>query len=371
MLFFLYFIITVLFIILITVSVNALFGPFLAKQHKLQSTPKVSLLIPARNEEKNIGTCLDHLLKQDYKNIEIIVLDDNSDDDTSAIVKNYSQYNGQITLIEGMELPDDWTGKNWACHQLGKKASGEIFIFTDADTQHGPHAVSNTAAWMQKLDLGMLSSFPQQITVTISEKLIVPVIDFFVYGLLMLWTTYFLKSPAFAAANGQWIAFKKEAYQEIGGHESVKNEVVEDVELNRRAKNLNMKTLTMAGTNAVYCRMYHSAHEVWHGFTKNFFGLTGHNIFIFLLIEFLLLSCCVLPYLIWMFSSTSFEIYLIILLNIAIRAVLAIRFKHPFLISILLHPVSILYAAIIGFNSYYQFHWGHFQWKDRQIHFNE
>jgi chlorobactene glucosyltransferase len=368
--FFLYFIIIFLFIILITISVNALFGPFLATRHKLHKTPKVSLLIPARNEEKNIGKCLDHLLGQDYENIEIIVLNDNSNDNTSSIVQKYSGDYSQITLAEGTELPDGWTGKNWACQQLGKKASGEIFIFTDADTQHGPCAVSNTVAWMQKLDLGMLSSFPQQITETISEKLIVPVIDFFVYGLLMLWTTYFIKSPAFAAANGQWIAFKKQTYQKVGGHESVKNEVVEDVELNRKAKSLNIKTLTAAGTNAVYCRMYHSANEVWHGFTKNFYGLTGHNILVFLLIEFLLLSCCVLPYFIWVLYLKSFEIYLIILLNILIRAVLAIRFKHPLLISILLHPLSILYAAIIGFNSYYQFHWGYFQWKDRKISFN-
>ena len=274
----------------------------------------------------------------------------------------------RLRILSGDPLPPSWLGKNWACHQLAKVASGEILIFTDADTTHSSNVVRRTLGWMQKLDLGMLSAFPQQITRSFAEKLIVPVIDFFVYGMLPLWATYYFRSCAFAAANGQWIVFKREAYLKIGGHESVKNQIVEDVELNRLAKQSGIKTLTTAGTNIVFCRMYHSPAEVWHGFSKNFYGLTGNSTLLFLMIELMLIGCCVLPFIFWILKPNSLLLLSVIALNLLIRTILSIRFKHPFLISVFLHPISILFAAIIGLNSFYQYHWGSFQWKDRNIH---
>ena len=357
----------ILIIIFITLFTNSILGPFLNTKIELLSSPKVSLLIPARNEEENIAQCLEHLANQNYKNLEIIVLDDESSDRTAEIVGEIQKEYPIINIINGEALPDGWTGKNWACHQLAENASGEILIFTDADTMHSPVAISRTLGWMQKFDLGLLSAFPQQKTETFVEKLIVPVIDFFVYGLLPLWATYYFRSAAFAAANGQWIAFKREAYLRIKGHESVKNEIVEDVELNRMAKQSGIKTLTTAGTNTIFCRMYHSPNEVWQGFSKNFYGLTGHSTFVFLIIETLLLGCCVLPFVLWLINPSSIILISIITLNLIIRALLSIRFKHPFLVSVFLHPFSILLATFIGINSFYQYHWGHFQWKDRKI----
>lgn len=360
-------IILILSIILFTLLFNSIFGPFLSKKIKLSSTPKVSILIPARNEEQNITHCLEHIINQDYQNIEIIILNDESNDRTAELVQKMQNQYSSIKMINGQTLPDDWTGKNWACYQLAREASGDILIFTDADTMHTPLAVSQTLGWMQKLNLGLLSSFPQQKTVSLAEKLIVPIIDFFVYGMLPLWSTYYFKSSAFAAANGQWIAFKKDIYQKIGGHESVKNEIVEDVELNRIVKKSGIRTLTAAGTKSVFCRMYHSPIEVWQGFSKNFYGLTGHSIIIFIIIEFILLTCCVLPFLLVVMNYTSIALLTIISLNLIIRAILSIRYKHPFFISVFLHPVSILFASIIGLNSFYQYHWGHIQWKNRVI----
>lgn len=360
-------ILLILCITLITLLFNIIFGPFLSKKINLTSTPKVSLLIPARNEELNITNCLAHLINQEYQNIEIIVLNDESNDRTAELVQRMQRQYPKIKLVQGQPLPDGWMGKNWACHQLSEAASGEILIFTDADTSHSPMAVSQTLGWMQKFKLGMLSTFPQQKTNSFAEKLIVPIIDFFVYGMLPLWTTYYFKSSAFAAANGQWIAFRKDVYQKIGGHESVKREIVEDVKLNRLAKQSGIKTLTTAGTKAIFCRMYHSPHEVWHGFSKNFYGLTGHSTFVFLIFELILLICCFLPFIFIITNYNSKILFIIIALNLIIRGILSIQYKHPFFISVLLHPVSILLASIIGLNSFYQYHWGNFQWKDRII----
>ncbi|MEJ2544295.1 MAG: glycosyltransferase [Calditrichaceae bacterium] len=360
-------ILLILSTLLITLLFNSIFGPFLFTRFKNSKTPKVSLLIPARNEENNIKKCLEHLVKQDYKNFEIIVLDDNSQDGTSKAVQELQRQFSGIKLIQGQSLPNGWTGKNWACHQLGKAASGKVFIFTDADTIQDPTAVSRTLGWIQKYNLGMLSTFPQQHSKSFAEKLIVPIIDFFIYSMLPLWSTYYINSSVFAAANGQWIAIEKDVYDKIGGHESVKNEIVEDIKLNKLAKQFGIKTLTTAGTNIVYCNMYHSFREIWYGFSKNFYGLTGHSPFIFILIEFALLISCVLPFILLLFNFTSAILLIIIAMNLIIRAVLSIRYKHPFFISVFLHPVSILSTLIIGFNSFYQYYWGNFRWKDRII----
>ena len=352
---------------LITLLFNSIFGPFLSKKIKLSSIPKVSLLIPARNEEQNITNCLVHLINQDYQNTEIIVLDDASNDRTVEFVQKMQRQYPKIKLLQGRSLPDGWTGKNWACHQLSKVASGEILVFIDADTVHSPIAVDRTLGWMQKYNLGMLSTFPQQKTMSFIEKLIVPIIDLFVYGMLPLWATYYIKSSAFAAANGQWIAFRKDAYHKIGGHDSVKGEIVEDVKLNRLAKQHSIKTLTTAGTNTIFCRMYHSPLEVWHGFSKNFYGLTGNSTFVLLIFELILLFCCVLPFIFIVTNYNSMIILIIVLLNLVIRGIMSIQYKHPFLVGVFLHPVSILLASIIGLNSFYQYHWGNFHWKDRII----
>ncbi len=361
------FILIILLIFFITLMVNVIFGPFLKKDLPLSDVPMVSILVPARNEQENISNCLTSLRNQNYPDFEILVLDDDSQDRTARIVSDHAAEDKRIRLLRGKPLENGWTGKNWACHQLAQEAAGEVLIFTDADTQHADFAVRNTVARMQNYRLDMLSAFPQQITRTLAEKLIVPVIDFFVYAMLPLWSTYLIKSPLFAAANGQWIAFRRQCYGDINGHVSVKSQVVEDVVLNRRVKAKGFRTLTTAGTGAVFCRMYHSPKEVWYGFSKNFFGLTGHNSLLFLLITALLFGCCVLPYFLPLFYPVDMLIGALILINILLRFFLAIRFKHPPLISVLLHPVAIVYALLIGFNSYYQYFFGRFYWKDRYI----
>ncbi len=105
--------------------------------------PLVSVLIPARDEEKNIGRCLRSLSKQDYNNIEILVLDDDSSDGTGRIIEKFSKKDTRIRLIQGRSLDRGWKGKSYACHQLSREAAGEYYVFTDADTLHFPNSVSS------------------------------------------------------------------------------------------------------------------------------------------------------------------------------------------------------------------------------------
>ena len=149
---------------------NAVTAPMLKKSHNLQACPRVSVLIPARNEEGNIGACIEGFLSQKYDNFEILALDDQSTDQTGAIIEAFGAQHLEVQAIRGNPLPAGWLGKNWACHQLSQHASGEILIFTDADNRPAPNAIVNTVGYMQQLELGLLSAFPEKVTGTLAEK---------------------------------------------------------------------------------------------------------------------------------------------------------------------------------------------------------
>ena len=359
--------IILLTVILVVVLFNAATAPMLKKADNHKERPRVSVMIPARNEENNIGACIEGFLSQKYDNFEILVLDDQSTDRTQAIIEKFSERHREVQAIRGKPLPGGWLGKNWACHQLSQHANGEVLIFTDADNRPAPNAIANTVAYIQKFKLGLLSAFPEKVTVTFAEKLVVPVVDMFVYAGLPLWLTYFSRFPSLAAASGLWMAFTREAYQRIGGHQAVSSQIVEDVELSRLTKKVGIRILTLAGTSVVSCRMYHSFEEVWRGFSKNLFGLVRYKTIPFLMLMLALLTMCVLPYLTVWFSPFTKLSFVAILMNVVMRVVLSLKYKHPFWTSVLLHPLSVLVTVLIGINSLYQVKRGRLQWKGRQI----
>ena len=364
-------IINVGLLILLTITlVNVLTGPYLRKKITQQETPRVSVLIPARNEERNIEGCIRSLMQQDYPDLEIIVLDDESSDKTAEIIQRLIMESPRLIYKEGKSLPEGWTGKNWACHQLSEFSTGEILIFSDADNRYADNAISRTVARMQKYNLDMLSAFPQQITGSFFEKLVVPVIDLLLYSSLVLWLTYYVKFPSLAAANGQWIAFRAESYRKIGGHNIVKDKIVEDVELSRSFKRQQYRIMTCAGTGIVYGRMYQSAHEVWQGFSKNLFGLLSYRTIPFFTILLGFIIVFILPYVL-VFSKELFILsFLAVLQNLFLRLSLAIGYKHPPLISIIMHPFSILFIILIALDSFRKTTVGTHYWKDREIKVN-
>ncbi|MFZ0391894.1 MAG: glycosyltransferase family 2 protein [Calditrichia bacterium] len=358
---------SLLAVLLCIALVNSIWGPRLSRNYPLQKQVAVSLLVPARNEARNIKKCLRSLQRQYYSNLEILVLDDQSNDATATIVRQLLQDDPCIRLIEGKPLPEGWTGKNWACHQLSQTAKGDIFIFTDADNFYHPEAVSHTVGWMQHFRLALLSAFPQQITGTIWERLVIPIIDIVLFGGLPLWLTYYFRSPELSAANGQWIAFQKSAYSLCGGHSAVRNEIVEDVSLARLAKKEGLPVLTLSGTGMVFGRMYRSAREVWEGFSKNLFGLTGYRDSLLFFITAVSLLIFVLPYVLIPFAAFRSAALTAVLLNMALRGILIPARGHPVLTSLFLHPFGILATLTIALNSYIRVKKGAVTWKMRSI----
>lgn len=358
--------------IVITLTINAVFGPFLKnfrkKNKELSGVKhKVSVLVPARNEEKNIDNCLKSITSFDYPDYEIIVLDDGSTDNTYKILEEYKARYKNIRILRGEQKPENWLGKNWACYQLAQAAEGDILIFTDADNWHRRDAILATIEYMDAYNLDFLSAFPQQITKTFAEKIFVPVVDLIIYSFLILWTTLFIKSSIFAAANGQWIAVRRSAYLRIGGHSIVKSNIVEDIELSREFKKNGFRTLTTAGTDIVFGRMYHNFAEILNGFSKNMYYIFGGNLFILIGIVFLLLLIGIYPYFsVFVVDSIFFPI-LSVLMIIIWRGILSLRYKSNLFFNIFFSPVSILFIIYIALNSYFRIKSGKVEWKGRRI----
>ena len=241
--------------------------------------PLVSILIPARNEDKNIRRCLRSILRQDYPNFEVIVLDDNSSDNTSAVVREYARKNRKVRLIKGSELPDGWLGKSYACQQLSEEAKGEFLIFTDADTLHFKNSISCALGALLVNKLDALSVFARQITVTIHERMMVPFGNYFLLAFMPLMLIERTSNPLFCTAIGQFMMFKQDVYEEIGGHASVKKEILEDIHISKQVKKHGFKFMVFDGKNNFYCRMYKNLGEVVRGYSKVLAAVFNYNVF--------------------------------------------------------------------------------------------
>ncbi len=239
--------------------------------------PKISVIIPARNEERNIRKCVISLLKQDYPDYEIIVIDDESEDATFEILKELQKDYKRLKIISSKSLPKGWLGKNWACHQGYIQSSGEVLYFTDADTYHSPSTLKQTASAIYTEHVDFLSSIPQQKTITLAEKLIIPPILWLIYTVFPF---YLINSkrliPIYAFAIGQYLVFRREAYEEIGGHEAVKDKIIEDVFLAKNIASAGFKELVPDITDNVNCRMYKGMSEIKSGFSKIFFVMFNY-----------------------------------------------------------------------------------------------
>lgn len=320
--------------------------------------PLISILIPARNEEKNIKRCLRSLIRQDYPNIEIIVLDDNSADKTASVVSDYAKKNKKIKLISGKPLPFGWLGKSFACQQLADASNGRYILFTDADTLHFKNSVSSAFAAMLANNLDAVSIFARQITVTIHERMMVPFANYFLLSFLPLLLVLRSKKQLFCTAIGQFMLFKKSIYQKIGGHRSVKKEILEDIHISKQVKKHGFKFMIFDGKNNFYCRMYRSLGGVIKGYSKVLAAVFDYNIYLqgtvtVLVFLFYLVPFISLPLGIFIFDWPQVIINLIILqviIILAIKTILTVRFKDR-ISDIFLYPFSVVYLLLISIHS--------------------
>ncbi len=243
------------------------------------ASPLVSVLVPARNEAAVISGTVARLLAQDYPCFELIVLDDHSTDGTGDLARAAGHGDGRLRVISGADLPRGWAGKNWACHQLAQAARGDLLVFTDADTLWLPGGLSAVVAEQVRTNADLLTVWPTQVTETWPERLVVPLMALVVIGYLPVFLTHYAPWTPFAAATGQCLAFRRAAYDAIGGHTAVKGEVLEDVKFARRIKAAHLRLRMADGDGLVACRMYTDWPSVRDGYAKNILAGYGSSLF--------------------------------------------------------------------------------------------
>nr|WP_319269084.1 glycosyltransferase family 2 protein [uncultured Draconibacterium sp.] len=249
--------------------------------------PLVSILIPARNEEQNIGRLLQAIQKQDWQNFEVLVFNDQSTDKTAQIVEDLSKNDQRIHLINSKGLSDGWLGKNFGCYSLAQKAKGHYFLFLDADVHISDSIIAGTVAKVKKHKLGLLSIFPKQNMHSWGEYLTVPNMNFILLSLLPLIFVRVLPFPSMAAANGQFMLFDAKTYLDNQPHQTFRNNKVEDISIAQSFKQKGIRIACLAGNPSISCRMYSSFAEAVNGFSKNvimFFGNSGFLAVLFWLI---------------------------------------------------------------------------------------
>lgn len=253
-------------------------APRMAAEPAALAKPRVSLLVPARNEEANLRRTLPTLQASNWPNLEILVLDDGSTDGTASVVDAAAAGDARVRRLDGRPLPDGWLGKPWACRQLGEAAAGDILVFIDADVEITPEAVADTVSAMTRRGAGLVTGLPQQMLGSFMERAVVPLVMHLpiLATLPLAWSTR-NRHPSSVVANGQWLALRRDAWAGIGGHAAVADRILEDMELGRAVRRAGWRTVALLAGDRIRVRMYDGAAAVFAGFGKNLAGLVGYR----------------------------------------------------------------------------------------------
>jgi len=249
-------------------AINTLLNLCLLKTPALPpAPPSVAILIPARDEEAAIGPCIDAALASVGADIEVIVLDDGSTDETLAIVEARAAADPRLRVAAAPKPPPGWSGKSHACHVLSTLTDRPFLLFVDADVRLAPEAAARLAP-MAGMDL--VSGVPRQITGSLIETAAVPMINSVIYGYLPLWFMRHMPSNnALTAACGQMLMVRASSYRACGGHAAIAHKLHDALQLARLFRRKGYKTDLIDGTQLATCRMYDTPRAVWRGFIKN------------------------------------------------------------------------------------------------------
>ena len=360
--------------IILLIFISNILITYLARQHSPPVTfPMISILVPARNEEKNIARCVLSLLALDYPAFEVLVLDDQSSDDTRSILEKLSHSHSRVKVLDGDPPSGNQVGKNWACSQLARKAQGELLFFTDADTFHQPGTLKTIVTALEGEQADLLTGFPRQEVHTWGERFLVP---FFSWAMLCfnpLALAYRVSHPALSGALGQMMLFRREAYRTIDGHEGVSSSIVDDLMLARKIKSNGMRWRVIYIADLISCRMYRNSRDAFNGFAKNLFAAFDFRLIPFLFIFIWLAVMFWEPLIILMFmifgQTPHIQAnYLFVCLGLSMLMWLLpyIYMGIPYGLA-LLYPVTILAIELVAFTSLRNSLIGNLSWKDRKI----
>jgi glycosyltransferase involved in cell wall biosynthesis len=242
--------------------------PYLDKfEDTSKTSPKVSIILPARNEEEFISKCLDSLINQDYENYEIIVIDDSSEDSTGKIISEYSKKHPKVIPVSARPKPEGWMGKNWACMEGYKKATGELLLFTDADTKHAKNVISLAVAHLNSFNLDALSAIPKMLTFDFWTNITLPMISTFLHT---RFSALNVNNPKKKTGYffGSFFILKKKTYEEVGMHEGVKHEIIEDGALGKIVKDSGYKMKMVRGEHLIEAVWARDKGTLWNALKR-------------------------------------------------------------------------------------------------------
>jgi hypothetical protein len=230
---------------------------------------RVAVLIPARDEERNIAACVESVLANSGVDLEVLVLDDGSADRTGEIVQAIAARDARARLLHGQPLPAGWNGKQHACWLLAQATSAPLLLFLDADVRLAPDALQRCASQLQASQIALLSGFPRQITLGWLEKLLLPLIHFILLSFLPMGRMRKTTKSAYAAGCGQFFLAERSAYFSSGGHSSIRETRHDGLRLPELFRQHEFRTDIFDLTALASVRMYDSPGAVWMGLAKN------------------------------------------------------------------------------------------------------
>jgi hypothetical protein len=317
--------------------------------------PRISVLIPARDEAANIGAALDAVLASVGVELEAVVLDDGSADATAGIVRARAALDPRVRLVEGAPLPPGWIGKPHACWGLAREALNPLLVFIDADVRLEPEALARIAAFMERGRLDLASGFPRQVALTLGEKLVIPQIMVLLLGYLPLPMARRSGAPGFAVGCGQLLAVRRAAYDAAGGHRAIGGLMHDGMALARAVRAAGGCTDICDLTALASCRMYSNWPDIWAGFLKN--AREGMATPAALPVWTLLLAGGhLLPFAVVIAAGLAGNAAALasglaaIALLLGARGAVAARFRQPPL-SVLLHPLSVAVVLAIQWSA--------------------
>lgn len=354
------------------------------------SPPRVTVCIPARNEEANLEACIRSVLGKDgpegsYPNLSVLVYDDQSEDATPAVLARLAAADPRVrpVMTHGGSPPAGWNGKQWACDVMGRQAAAERaqwLLFTDADVRFEPGAVWRAVAEAMRadrekneagVDIGLLSTFPRQLTGSMGEALLVPMIHFILLSYLPFDRMRATNDPATSAGCGQFLLVRGDAYLAAGGHAACRDSMHDGIKLPRAVRRAGFRTDLFDGTDLAWCRMYRGGAAAWRGFAKNAFEGVG-SVPLLAVMTVVHLLGHVLP---WAYLALAVVnggddrvavglAGLAVVCSLVQRGALADRFlQSP--VGAALHPVGVVAMTLVQWHSLYLTITGKRAWRGR------
>jgi glycosyltransferase involved in cell wall biosynthesis len=322
---------------LVRTIVNLALVPRLRADARPEREPFVSIIIPARDEARAIEQTVRAFLAQTYPNFEVIVVDDRSTDGTGEILRGL--FDDRLTIIDGDEPPPGWLGKPWALDQGSRVARGELLLFVDADVVYARAAIRAAVAHREIRQTALLSLLPHFEMRGLGENAAMPMLAMFCFTFMPTWMSNRTRFAALAIGGGTGNLVTRSAYAAGGGHEALRDSVVDDVALARLVRRSGGTTEVVRADELVSLRMYHGLAEVVEGFTKNAFAIYGRNYVFGLLINAGALIFHILPYVLAL-TGDRIGIVTVVIISVT-RLILFRSLRYRLDNALFLHPLMV------------------------------